>query len=81
MTSYNGVRQGGIAEPDFVALAFHGQLKNMKQDEGPFLGDHSEEYVVKLFSLQRLSEEWLEGMFGEVGWVLRKEVCRCPAGF
>lgn len=81
MTSYSGVRQGGSTEPDFVALAFHGQLKNMNQDEGPFLGDHSEEYVVKIFSLQRLSEEWLESMFGDMGWVLRKEVRRCPPGF
>lgn len=77
MTSHNGVRQGSSTEPDFVALAFHGQLKNMNREEGLFQGDHSEEYVMKIFSLRTLSEEWLESMFGKVGWVLRKEVCRC----
>lgn len=78
MTSHNRMHLGSGAEPDFIALAFHGQLKNMNQDEGLFKGDHGEEYVVKIFSLQKLSEEWLEGMFGEVGWVLRKEVCALP---
>ncbi|KZT67749.1 FAD/NAD(P)-binding domain-containing protein [Daedalea quercina L-15889] len=71
MTSHNGVRQGSSPEPDFVALAFHGQLRGADGDT--FQGIDGEEHVVKIFSRQRLSDEWLEGMFGKVGWLLRKE--------
>ncbi|KAH9926192.1 uncharacterized protein B0H18DRAFT_1006933 [Fomitopsis serialis] len=71
MTSYNGVRQHVSPDPDFVAMAFHGQLKNA--DGELYQGVHGEEHVVKIFSRQRLSDEWLEGMFGKVGWLLRKE--------
>ena len=31
--------------------------------------------MVKIFSKERISDEWLEKMFGNVGWVYRKEVC------
>ena len=50
--------------PDFQSISYHGQL---------FEG--SEEYVVKIFSFDRKSDEWLERVFGkgQVGWVERKE--------
>lgn len=35
-----------------------------------------DEWTVKIFSQQRISDEWLANVFGEgkVGWVYRKEV-------
>lgn len=56
MTSHNGARQDSSAEPDFVALAFHGQLKNMNREKGLFHGDHSEGYVVEYSSVRRLAQ-------------------------
>lgn len=71
MTSYNGVRQHVSPDPDFVAMAFHGQLKNA--DGELYQGVYGEEHIVKIFSRQRLADEWLEDMFGNVGWLMRKE--------
>lgn len=33
-----------------------------------------EEWSVKIFSKQRISDEWLSTVFDHVGWVHRKEV-------
>ncbi|KAF8203830.1 Prenylcysteine lyase-domain-containing protein [Pholiota molesta] len=52
---------GGTHAPEFNSLSYHGLVR-----EG--------EWAVKIFSAQRLSDEWLNNMFqGKVGWVYRKE--------
>ena len=61
LTSRANSRKGG-KEPEFNSLSYHGSTR-----EG--------EYAVKIFSMQHLSDEWLNGVFpGAVGWVHRKEV-------
>jgi len=61
LTTYEGVRKGG-KEPEFNSISYHGLLR-----EG--------EWIVKIFSQQRISDEWLQNVFnGQVGWVYRKEV-------
>jgi prenylcysteine oxidase/farnesylcysteine lyase len=61
LTSRANSRKGG-KEPEFNSLSYHGSTR-----EG--------EYAVKIFSMQHLSDEWLDGVFpGAVGWVHRKEV-------
>ena len=66
-TTYEGVRNGG-PEPEFNSLSFHGPIS-----EG------SEEQVVKIFSKQRVEDDWLNKVFGgKVGWVFRKEVRLSP---
>lgn len=63
LTTYEGVRLGGRA-PEFNSLTYHGKVSPDR-----------EEYVVKIFSNETLSDEWLNTVFGgKVGWVLRKEV-------
>ncbi|KAF9479736.1 FAD/NAD(P)-binding domain-containing protein [Pholiota conissans] len=53
--------QGGKNTPEFNSLSYHGLVR-----EG--------EWAVKIFSAERISDEWLSNMFqGKVGWVLRKE--------
>lgn len=53
---------GGKHAPEFNSLSYHGLVR-----EG--------EWAVKIFSAQRISDEWLGNMFqGKVGWVYRKEV-------
>jgi len=71
LTSFDGARQGGNA-PEFNSLTYHGPAtfaKNETHDK-----QQTNEWVVKIFSMERISDEWLSGMFqNEVGWVLRKE--------
>lgn len=65
LTTYEGVRQGG-KEPEFNSISYHGMVR-----EG--------EWIVKIFSKERISDDWLQGIFpGEVGWVYRKEVIQFP---
>jgi prenylcysteine oxidase/farnesylcysteine lyase len=65
----DGFRRGGKA-PEFNSLTYHGQTK-FAEDESP----DKREWVVKIFSMERISDEWLATMFqNQVGWVLRKEV-------
>ncbi|KAL5535268.1 hypothetical protein ACEPAF_3362 [Sanghuangporus sanghuang] len=62
LTTYEGVRHGGKV-PEFNSLTYHGKISSTR-----------EEYVVKIFSNESLSDEWLNTVFGgKVGWVLRKE--------
>ncbi|KAI5123737.1 hypothetical protein M0805_000330 [Coniferiporia weirii] len=62
LTTYEGVRHGG-KEPEFNSLSYHGPIAPGR-----------EEYVVKIFSKESLSDEWLRAVFGDkVGWILRKE--------
>ncbi|KAI0005435.1 FAD/NAD-P-binding domain-containing protein [Russula compacta] len=71
LTTLDGVRQGGRA-PEFNSLTYHGQArfaKNATHDR-----QETGEWVVKIFSMERISDEWLAAVFqNEVGWVHRKE--------
>lgn len=60
LTTHEGARNGG-KEPEFNSISYHNQVR-----EG--------EWTVKVFSKERRSDEWLENVFGQVGWVHRKEV-------
>lgn len=61
LTTYEGVRKGG-KEPEFNSLSYLGLVRE-------------DEWTVKIFSQQRISDEWLQNVFnGQVGWVYRKEV-------
>ena len=64
LTSAEGFRHGG-PEPDFNSMNY---LQQVSPDK--------EEWVVKIFSKQRIEDDWLAGVFGKgkVGWVLRHEV-------
>lgn len=67
LTTYEGVRQGG-KEPEFNSLSYHGYITKDK-DDAP------DQWSVKIFSKERISDEWLDTIFnGQVGWVYRKEV-------
>ncbi|TFK57561.1 FAD/NAD(P)-binding domain-containing protein [Heliocybe sulcata] len=67
LTTYEGVRAGVAKEPEFNSLTYHGLV-----DET--VPDGEREWVVKVFSKERLEDEWLAEMFeGQVGWVYRKE--------
>ncbi|KAF5355736.1 hypothetical protein D9756_004026 [Leucocoprinus leucothites] len=60
LTTYENVRKEGKA-PEFNSLSYHGLIQ-----EG--------EWAVKIFSRQRISDEWLAEVFNDqVGWVFRKE--------
>ncbi|KAJ6501653.1 Prenylcysteine lyase-domain-containing protein [Mycena vitilis] len=60
LTTFEGARNGG-KEPEFNSLSYHGRVS-----QG--------EWVVKIFSKARVSDEWLSKTFdGKVGWVHRKE--------
>lgn len=67
LTTYEGVRRGG-KEPEFNSLSYHGYITKDK-DDAP------DQWSVKIFSKERISDEWLDTIFnGQVGWVYRKEV-------
>ncbi|RPD56544.1 FAD/NAD(P)-binding domain-containing protein [Lentinus tigrinus ALCF2SS1-7] len=73
LTTYDGLRQRGHSEPEFNSLTYHGKVLT-KDGEKRVNAEGAEEWVVKIFSKQRLEDKWLEEMFeGKVGWVLRKE--------
>jgi prenylcysteine oxidase/farnesylcysteine lyase len=66
LTTYEGVRNGG-KEPEFNSLSYHGYIT--KGVDGV-----PDQWSVKIFSKERISDEWLDKMFmGQVGWVYRKE--------
>jgi|SRR5712671_6018724 len=78
LTSFDGVRQGGNA-PEFNSLTYHGHATSAKNET--HAKQETDEWVVKIFSMERISDEWLSSMFqNEVSWVLRKEVCLCELG-
>ncbi len=61
LTTDEKKRQGGKG-PEFNSISYHGKA-----------GEN--EWAVKIFSEERVSDEWLERMFpGSVTWVFRKEV-------
>ncbi|KAJ3575893.1 hypothetical protein NP233_g794 [Leucocoprinus birnbaumii] len=60
LTTFENVRKNGKA-PEFNSLSYHGSVR-----EG--------EWIVKIFSSEALSDDWLADVFNEqVGWVYRKE--------
>ncbi|KAG7099795.1 hypothetical protein E1B28_001607 [Marasmius oreades] len=60
LTTFQNAREGGKA-PEFNSLSYHGKIKE-------------DERAVKIFSEERISDEWLKRVFnGQVGWVYRKE--------
>lgn len=66
LTTYDAVRSRNGKEPEFNSLSYHGLVR--KPEEGV-----ETEYLVKIFSQQEISDEWLANMFsGKVGWVHRK---------
>ena len=69
LTTYEGARAGGVEPAKFNSISYHGQIGRPESE------DQQPEYRVKIFSKERISDEWLEKMFGNVGWVYRKEVC------
>ncbi|CCM01254.1 uncharacterized protein FIBRA_03303 [Fibroporia radiculosa] len=71
LTSFDAVRKGTGTGPEFNSLTYHGKLKTT--DGRAWEGPRGEEYVIKLFSGEKMTDEWLETMFGSVGWVFRKE--------
>jgi prenylcysteine oxidase/farnesylcysteine lyase len=62
LTTNENARAGGKA-PEFNSLTYHGKISSNR-----------DEYVVKIFSMQKIDDDWLKNVFGEVGWVYRKEV-------
>lgn len=78
LTTYDGVRTRDGKEPEFNSLTYHGLVRGEK---GTDTEGEEKEWVVKVFSKERISDEWLSEIFeGKVGWVYRKEV-RSSASF
>lgn len=66
LTTRANARLGG-KEPEFNSLSYHGKVSD-------------DEWAVKIFSKERISDEWLSKTFlGQVGWVHRKEVNIFPS--
>lgn len=68
LTSYEGFRNGG-SEPEFNSVSVHGKVR---RKDG--VAVEKEEFLVKIFSKERVEDEQLTNLFGEVGWVYRKLV-------
>ena len=71
LTTWDAVRHGDdkTKRPEFNSLNYLNQIKTLEE--------HGiNEWAVKIFSSERITDEWLEKLFGEgqVGWVVRKEV-------
>ncbi|KAF8446323.1 FAD/NAD(P)-binding domain-containing protein [Boletus edulis BED1] len=62
--------QSGGPEPEFNSLSYHGHVRKMNET-GHW--NDQEEWKVKIFSMERISDEWLSKAFDHVGWVYRKE--------
>jgi len=75
LTTYEGVRNGG-KEPEFNSLSYHGYATKSTEDV-------PKQWSVKIFSKERVSDEWLDKIFmSQVGWVYRKEVgLQCANNF
>ncbi|KAH0838635.1 FAD/NAD(P)-binding domain-containing protein [Lanmaoa asiatica] len=69
LTTFQGVQSGGV-EPEFNSLSYHGRVR-IANETGHW--SDQEEWNVKIFSKQRISDEWLSKAFDHVGWVYRKE--------
>jgi prenylcysteine oxidase / farnesylcysteine lyase len=64
LTSAETSHDTGSPLPEFQSITYHGKV-----------AEDRDEWVVKIFSMEQRSDEWLEEVFGagQVGWVLRKE--------
>jgi prenylcysteine oxidase/farnesylcysteine lyase len=71
LTTFEGARAGGV-EPEFNSLSYHGQVRRVNQSGQ--VDDGEGEWKVKIFSKERISDEWLAKVFDNVSWVYRKEV-------
>ncbi|KAL4068392.1 Prenylcysteine lyase-domain-containing protein [Scleroderma yunnanense] len=67
LTTYEGARAGGV-EPEFNSISYHGRVDRSSDSD-----DQDPEFRVKIFSKERISDGWLEKVFGTVGWIYRKE--------
>lgn len=59
-------------EPEFNSISYHGKVR--KVDGAAENAVTDPESTVKIFSKERVSDEWLETVFGNVSWVYRKLV-------
>jgi prenylcysteine oxidase/farnesylcysteine lyase len=73
--TFDGVsREGRASEFNFVSYQGQAKFANNETLDVQETG----EWVVKVSSMERISDEWLATMFqNQVGWVHRKEVCPC----
>lgn len=75
LTTWDAVRHGDgdgsdkPPRPQFNSLNYLDQIGTLEEDG-------ADEWAVKIFSSERITDEWLENLFGKgrVGWVYRKEV-------
>jgi prenylcysteine oxidase/farnesylcysteine lyase len=69
---FDGVSRDGTGRAsEFNFISYQGQAKFSKNET-----QETGEWVVKISSMERISDEWLAAMFqNQVGWVQRKEVC------
>jgi len=76
LTTHDAVRHDPAApEPEFNSLSYHGLIRPKDHPDGP-------EWLVKIFSKDVVTDDWLEKVFGNgnVGWVYRKEWDSYPKG-
>ena len=73
----------GARAPEFNSLSYHGKIlqrdgtpANITRRGADGSEESGEEWSVKIFSKQKIEDRWLRRVFGEVGWVHRKEVRR-----
>lgn len=71
LSTYEGARAGGV-EPEFNSISYHGRVRKLDGAAGDAVTDP--ESAVKIFSEERITDEWLETVFGNVSWVYRKLV-------
>lgn len=67
LTTWDAVRSGRGKGPEFNSISYHGLIQTGKEEK---------EWVVKVFSKEAKSDEWLSGILGDgkLGWVHRAEV-------
>lgn len=78
LTTWDAVRHYGdaVAKPEFNSINYLNKVKDLETHGG-------DEWAVKIFSSERVSDEWLGKLFGgqdKVGWVYRKEWDAYPRG-
>ena len=77
LTTWESVRSGEGAAPEFNSLTYHGLLKYQNGTVANTSTDGQPEWSVKIFSDQKLEDRWLRRAFGKIGWVHKKEVRPC----
>ena len=75
LTTWEGARvRNGTHAPEFNSLSYHGKVKFLDGTPANSSTDGTEEWVVKIFSKQKVEDRWLRRVLGPIGWVHRKEV-------